>query len=224
MADRKFIAKLKESPMTIVAAMRESATSILLAGDSGAREGVDIKLGSLHKLRSHPKNCLAWGISGNVAVGFEDFTPWLESYNWPPSDWKTFRDQAIDKLSELNGAQRRLAIKAEIKPDDNHVADCLVVGWLDHPEIYLLGADGIAQSYSDMAFEAIGSGAVNAWLAHMTLQHISSVPKLIELQIIMDVVTKTAPFCAAPFQIWRITKDGIWEGLEKGEDAKTKRQ
>lgn len=216
MLDKKLIIKLK-NPMTIIAAMKESEISILLSSDTGAMENLNVRLSNFTKLRSHPKANLAWAASGNKSIGIEDFTPWLESYNWPPSDWKVFKNHAIDKLCELNGEQRRLFAKSGATIEDDILADCLIVGWLDRPEIYLLGNNGIAQSYWDIGFEAIGSGANHAWIAYKALEHITTLPKLLELQIIMDVVARSAVGCELPFHIWRITKDSIEKGLEKSE-------
>jgi hypothetical protein len=208
--------------MTIVVAMKENDNSILLSSDSGAFDAsTNLRFNNCRKLSFHPKALLAWGYSGNPSIGWEDFTPWLKSYNWPPIDWRTFRNQAIDKLAELTGEQRKLAIKAGAKSDEGNLADCLIVGYLDRPEIYYLGVDGNAQSYWDMGFNAIGNGANNAWVSYTALEYLRpKIPKLIELMIVMQNTTQTAIGCEIPCYIWRITEEGIWEGLEKGENAK----
>ncbi len=207
--------------MTIVVAIKESDSSLLLAGDTGAFEpSLNLRFDNMPKLFYHPKGILAWGYSGSPTIVDEDFTPWLKNSIWPPTDWRTFRNQTIDKFAELNGLQRRLATKAEAKDRDNNVADLLLLGWIDTPELYLFGADGNAQSHLRAGFLSIGSGALHAVTAYKALvnENVPNLSILTKLQITMDTVLRTAVGCEFPYNIWRLKKDGIWMGLERGEE------
>jgi ATP-dependent protease HslVU (ClpYQ) peptidase subunit len=215
MLDNKFTLKPKEPPMTIIAAMKENESSILLASDSEVAIG-DIRLNYGNKLCRHPSASLAWAIAGDHTIGVDSFTPWLKAFKAPLPDWKTFSDQAIRKLSELNGERRTLIELSHSKPNKNDVCNCLMVGWLDRPDIYELDDRGIITSYWRFGFHALGSGSLHSWVAYKALTSIglSALPKM---RAIMEAVVTTAPNCNQPIYIWRITQDTIVEGLEKGE-------
>ena len=93
--------------MTVIAAMRESEDAILLAADSGGWEEPGGRIHVADKLQAHATAPIAWASAGNTTVG-SDFDKWLKAYDWPPADWTTFRDEAIESLSRLNGRQREL--------------------------------------------------------------------------------------------------------------------
>ena len=76
MISKKFTLKVKESPMTIVVAIKESDSSLLLAGDTGAFEpSLNLRFDNMPKLFYHPKGILAWGYSGSPTIVDERFHP-----------------------------------------------------------------------------------------------------------------------------------------------------
>ena len=195
--------------MTVIIAMRETDDAILIAADGEATEGSALRLPFGNKLRQHPKGAIAWGASGNPTIGYEDFSPWLMQYSWPPKDWRTFRNNAIREFSRLNGDQRNLTKLAGKTPTEDDTATCLLVGWVGSPGIYEFNDQGKATSYwSPDGFHAIGSGKNHAYVAHRTLA-VMSAPPVDKLVVIMQIVSSTAPGCGLPYTIWRVKENGI---------------
>jgi hypothetical protein len=121
--------------VTVIAAMVESDTSLLLAADSGETEMPgQLRSVFLGKLRRHPSAPLAWAATGDVQLG-KDFTMWLEKYEWPAPSWDVFRDQAAEQLARINGRRRALAKLAGVELSENDCASVLIAGWIDTPQI-----------------------------------------------------------------------------------------
>jgi ATP-dependent protease HslVU (ClpYQ) peptidase subunit len=206
----------REPPVTIIVAMRENDDSVLIAADGESMESSLLRMKNNSKLGKHPAGLIAWGTSGNSAIG-EVFSAWLQSYTWPPKDWFTFKEQAIEELSRLNGRQRELTKLSGAEVKDDYLCSCLLVGLIDSAGIYELDIVGRASPYWEVGFQAIGSGRLHAGVAYRTLCNVSGPTHLQKLIIIMQVVTQTAPGCGPPYTIWRITKDNITD-VSSGED------
>jgi len=203
---------LKEPPVTIIATLRESDTSILIAADSGGvEEPPGIRIQFPIKLRKHTTAPLAWGYTGNPTIG-DDFTDWLRDYEWPPTSWRTFRDDAIRYLATLNGKQRELVELSRAKPGEGDTAQILLAGWLDRPEILELNDRGLATSYSDDQFQAVGAGKPVALIAYWVLEGVIPSP-LEKMKLIMAVASQMTPKCDPPVNIWRVTAEGITDIL-----------
>src|SRR5215216_3828757 len=154
--------------MTIIAAMRESADSILIGAESGQTES-DIGLRSLYltKLQKHPSAPLAWGATGNPTIGINRFGSWLSQFDWPPTDWPSFQNEVVKQLSNLNGWQREMSKLAGVEAKSELLAEVLIVGWLDTPSIFAVDDEGaMVIPDKDMEFYAIGSGGVHARLIY----------------------------------------------------------
>jgi len=199
---------LKEPPVTIIATLRESDTAVLIAADSGGMETPgNIRIQFPIKLRKHSTASLAWGYTGNPTIG-DDFTDWLKAYEWPPTSWRTFRDDAIRYLATLNGKQRELVELSRARPGEEDTAQVLLVGWLGRPEILELDDRGLATSYSDDQFHAVGTGKVVALIAYKALEDEPSSP-LEKMERIMGVASRMTPKCDPPVHIWRVTAESI---------------
>ena len=201
--------------MTVIAAIREHDTALLIAADTGGEENPgQIPIVVPNKLRRHPSAPLAWAAAGNETIG-ADFSEWLVSYAWPPQDWKKFRDEAIEYLSQLNGRQRELLSLARKEPAASDTAVVLVAGWLGTPEILELGDDAKVTSYIDDGFHAVGSGKAHAYIAHRTLEGITGSP-IEKVHRLATVAAIMAPKSSPPVVIWRVTPDGVEEVDGKG--------
>ena len=148
--------------------MRETEESILIACDTEVMEGENLRIPGVLKLKRHRTVSLSWGIAGNRAIG-DDFSHWLSIYDWPPSDWPSFSEDVAGHLSELNGKQRERTKRAGLEPTESEIACCLLVGWLDEPQIYEFDERGRITPYWGKGFHAIGQGKVPAYVAHRTL-------------------------------------------------------
>lgn len=178
-ASRDSLLRLELS-MTVIAALRETSDAILFSADTGGMEqpgGIRVRLGT--KLRKHPEAPLIWAAAGNPTIG-DDFTNWLTRYSWPPPDWATFRDQAIDYLSRLNRRQRELIqLAAKGPPSASDTTVILLAGWLnDELDLLELGDDGKAISYAADGFHAVGGGKVPAYVAHRVLDTLKESPEM----------------------------------------------
>lgn len=203
--------------LTVVIAMRENDSSILMAADGEVLESGMIRLQGEIKLHCHPIGVIAWGTSGNLTIGKDEFGTWLKAYQWPPNSWVTFRDAAVEKLAELNGERRRLKSKAGLRASLDDVADCVIAGWIDGPNIYEFDDSGGYKSYWERGFHVIGSGKDSAWAIYKAFDEIDTIKPLEpleKLRIIMKVVVSITPKCGEPRHIWRIKQEGITENLE----------
>lgn len=193
--------------LTVIVAMKESDNSVLLAADGEGLEADAIKV-QKSKLRRHPSAPLAWGATGNPTIE-DDFTKWLQGYAWPPSNKGIFREQLINRLSELNGKQRELTSLAKAEIKDDYLCSVLLVGYLDELIIIELDSVGRASLYNEIGFQAIGSGRGHAWIAHKALKMLNGLTQLEKIKIIMQTVITSAPKCGPPIEIWHITAEGI---------------
>jgi hypothetical protein len=203
--------------LTLIAALRESDTGVLIAADSGESETPgDLHSLQLYKLRQHPRAPLAWGAAGSGQIGHVEFTRWLEGIERLPATWDRFQDRAAERLAQLNGRRRELARLACAPGAEGDTATVLIVGWLDRPEIVELDDSGGATAYWDRGFMAIGSGKPHALIAYRTLSLVpdAQLPPLQRLRWIMDVAAGMVRDCAPPVHVWRITRDGITNALD----------
>jgi len=195
--------------MTVIIALRESDTSILLAGDGEVSEEGALRL-TLQKLRKHHSKPLAWGYIGNNIIDNEGFSQWLQS-DKRPNEWIPFVQQAIKEFSELNGRQIQLVKSTGRIPTPKDMIACLLIGWLDKANIVELSESGKATSYIDAGFHAMGAGKVHAYTAQRVLSTIGGYKPLDMLNMIMEITTSLASGCGKPYWIWRITPDGVTE-------------
>ena len=193
--------------LTVIVAIKESDSSVLLAADGEVLEGDAIREVKA-KLRKHPSAPLAWGATGNTTIDY-DFTKWLQEYAWPPSNEDVFREQLINKLSELNGKQRELTSLAKAQIKEDYLCSVSLVGYLNKLMLLELDDVGRASLYDGIGFQAIGSGKGHAWIAYKMLKTASDLSQLNKLKIIMQTVITTAPRCGLPIEIWRVTEKGI---------------
>lgn len=121
------------------------------------------------KIQRHPSAPLAWGSTGNAALGIHKFGKWLKQHDWPPPDWDTFQAEATRKVAEINGEQREIWKLAGVAEDTDHLFGVLLIGWSgNEPLILEIDDKGIPNIVEKMPpFHAIGSGGVHANLIHL---------------------------------------------------------
>lgn len=206
--------------MTIIVALKESDTSILLATDSEVSEEGGLRL-TKQKLREHRARPIAWGFGGDNVIHTEEFTQWLQSGE-RPKEWLPFAKEAIEEFAKLNGRLIQLVKLTQRNPTERDMVICLLAGWLDGPNIIELNERGKATSYWESGFHAIGGGKVPAYTAYKVISHIGGYTPLDTLDMVMDIVTTLVDKCSKPYCIWRITPENITElkGISSGEDKK----
>jgi hypothetical protein len=204
-------------PMTVIASLRESATSILIAADSGRAELLghppQIFASKVdNKLQKHSKAALAWGTAGSASIGVDQFGRWLENFRWPPTSWEDFKDQATHELAELNAKVRQSVLFAGAKPEYFDVASALVVGWLNgKPQVLEISDRGTSYVIDDK-FYAIGSGALSARIIDRAFTAAGlDKPPVERLLLNMRLVCEVASYCAEPIHIWRVESAGVTE-------------
>ena len=216
---------LKESLLTIIAAVRENDDSILLAADSGIMD-----FGGLRDRLPYPKLnkleglAVAWGCSGNGTLG-EEFNKALRTEAFSPVSWEDIQRTIVAKLGFLNGRQRDDTRRAGVNPTGDHTISCLFAGWIgEQPGIYEFDDQGRVASYWEQGFYAVGSGSYVAAIVEKTLRKVEAT-QLVKLKLLMEMVITSARGCEPPMIIWRITKNTIsevaveQESNESGEPA-----
>lgn len=196
--------------MTIVAFMRETPDSLLLAADSQFTSG-DIRM-SKSKLRQITNQQIVWSSAGNPSIGLDEFGGWLNTYDFSGSVWASFINHATNKLSELNGAQRKRTELSggEWKPEE-YAAEVLIVGWIvDKAGAYILSNDGRLIDVLDYGFDAIGTGAKYAKIALWATELCGEKQdNLKTLKIVMRVIAEHVQDCCLPVELCRIKRDII---------------
>ncbi len=195
--------------MTIIIAVKESDTSLLIGADTMQSEDNNLRIQNARKLFTHPSANIAWGIAGNVEIGNNEFSPWLQAQD-VNHDWETLKKSIAEKIAVFNGNQRYLAHKSNINSPKSHLMSCLLVGWRnDVPQIYEFTDDTRIQSYIVDAFKAIGSGICAAYGAHYVLKQMENTNALDRIKGALDATVNTVSSCCSPCNILRVKNDGI---------------
>lgn len=212
-----FAPQLGVTPLTIVAIMKESEDSLLLAADRQIT-GDAIRVLRL-KLRKVPNQQIAWSSSGNSSIGLGEFGHWLERYDFDGKDWWSFGLDAADKLSELNGNQRKRTELSRAKLRDEDIcAAVLIAGWLKGEiRAFALTSVGILSDALEGNFNAIGNGGDFAVVAKTAIEMCGvNLDCFTTLRFTMESVAGHVVGCNAPIDIWRINKDFIEDAMRKG--------
>lgn len=198
--------------MTIVAVMKESEASLLLAADSQfTAEGTKK---SQSKLRQIPNQQIAWSCAGNPSIGLDEFGDWLTSYDFAgkaSKGWRPFIDAASKKLSQLNGAQRERTRLSRAEWNKNLVAEVLIAGWLNNKlGAYVLCDDGVRYDVLRENFDAIGTGRAAALAARSVVKSCKvDLDEFTTLKIVIEAVAVHVQDCCSPIEMWRIKRDKI---------------
>lgn len=215
----KLLLREERPPVTVVSVLWESDDSILVAADSGVTEvdGLSIMKSSTDKkLQSHPSGELAWAITGNASIG-DRLTDWMMSYRWPPDNLDTFTDDVSAKVAELNGHRRRNLELARLKEKPDDTATILLVACLDSLYVVVIDDSGNFTRYrrAEYPFYAIGSGGPHARLIDAAYRaiHLSIIPIVQRMNIVMGLASIKEQQCSPPINIWRVSKQGITKDL-----------
>lgn len=211
------ITPLREYPVTIVAFIRESEESLLIASDSQFTSG-DIRM-TASKLRQIPNEKIMWSCAGNPSIGLDEFGDWINTYDFKDVDWATFAKIAITQLSRLNGEQKgRTELSGmEYKPESMG-AEILIVGWLNgKPNAYILSENGTFTDVLQHEFWAIGTGGRYARIAKYTVDLCGQKGKLSTFKIVMEIIARHVQDCCLPVESYRIKKDSIERAFGFGE-------
>jgi ATP-dependent protease HslVU (ClpYQ) peptidase subunit len=206
----KFDLVLKDSAMTIVAALREDSNSVLIAADSLITENDGIRSGSYDKLQHHASAPVAWGAAGNTTISMMQFGEWMHRFSWPPKDWPTARVKIAEHLSRLNGKQRKLCTLAGVEAKPGDLGHILVVAHFGGCiEIFEVDGFGVVSIIpQEQEFHAIGSGAPHAIIAQRAMNYSKSASPYTKLRVLMSVAAECAPSCAPPVHIGKVTATG----------------
>lgn len=204
-----------EASMTVIVAMRESDDAILIGSDGEFTDTLGLR-DTDTKLRRIEEEAVVWGCTGSSTVG-DDFSEWLRQFKWPPPNWKVFRDDAVEKLADLNGRQRTLVAKAGAEWKDEYAAECLLTGWIGEiPEMFEFNNRGEVTSYIKQGFYAIGAGRLIASVADRILRRLQGLTPMEKFGLLMDVVVSMTPKCGPPIYIWRVKPRGVEEVATRG--------
>lgn len=195
--------------LTVIIAMKESNDALLIGADKMSIEGKALKVAGSSKLFKHHNKNIVWGCAGNKHIARGDFNPWLQSLDIG-DDWQALKKTVADKIAELNGEQRARTIRAGIKPDENHVISCLLVGWIKgKPKIIEFTHDGKIASYIDDGFQAIGA-VVIPWSAYTAMSKVTRSNEK-KFKTILRTTVNLARDCGGGYDIIRVKRDNIEE-------------
>jgi hypothetical protein len=207
----------ERSTMTIVMVMAE-ATKIWIGADVQLSEP-DIELQStIGKLQKHPTAPVAWGTSGNPALGIDQFSPWLKSYPWPPTSINQFRDDVAAQVARINGKQRehcKLAgIELPLNKESDELFSLLLAAWLDDaPLVIWIDYRGVQSAVSSLPFEAIGAGRAHAKIINTTLNQLVNKnlfhTSFERFRFTLTLASQIALSCSTPVMIWEVSKKGV---------------
>jgi len=188
---------------------------ILIASDSQLTEAPGGLRSVMQKLQRHDSAPLAWGTSGNPALGIDQFTEWLKSYPWPPKSKAEFQDKVAKKVSEINGKQRGRCKSAGVEATEEELFSVLVAAWLDD-DAFVLAVDnrGVIDSIDSLSFHAIGSGRIFAKVVNTTINSLTPSPFsdwVERFRFTVKLVASVAPACSSPMAIWKLERSGITE-------------
>ncbi len=188
---------------------------ILIGSDSQLTEAPEGLRSTIKKLQRHNSAPLAWGTSGNPALGIDRFTDWLKSCPWPPKSKAAFQDSVAKKVAEINGKQREHCKSAGVDPTEEELFSVLVTAWIDD-EAFVLAVDnrGVIASIEALSFHAIGSGRIFAKVVNTTINSLTTSPfsNWVErFRFTVTLVASIAPACSSPTAIWKLERSGITE-------------
>jgi hypothetical protein len=200
--------------MTVIAALKESPDSILIAADSQTMEievTGQVRHSTSHKLQVHPKLPMAWGVYDNVSIGV-DFNEWLNQYHWAPSiDWYDIQHQIAERLATLNGNQRRLCTIAGRLVQDSELCGALIVAFYGGVgRVFQVSGSGMASAKRELEFHAVGSGFIHANIAYKTIMRVKPDSSAEDkLRTAVRIAAEDAPSCGPPVHIARVTSNGV---------------
>lgn len=204
--------------LTLIAAMLWR-DCILLGADSQAVESEDDLRLSINKLQRHDSNMIAWGTSGNPALGIDQFTTWLQSYAWPPKSKDQFKNEVAMKVAEINGEQRKRLKAAGVEESEdklkNRLFSALVAARLDdNAFIFVVNNDGEFGSFDDLELHAIGSGKGHVKVINTTIRNLKPPPfsnPIKQFKFTVNLAAGLASTCSTPTVFLKLDRDGITE-------------
>lgn len=201
---------LKEPPMTVIAAMRESEDSLLIAVDSQYIEMPGkIPFATDTKLQSHPSFPLAWGVADNSTIG-NRFSEKVKKLQLSSANWNDVEDELNRELSTLNAKQRAFSKRAGVNSLPGELASVLAIGFV--------GAEGRIFEIDDRGmvtvmphgFHVIGSGKVYATSAYKMLTYLPTHATVEEkLKAITAVTAEMVESCGPHVHWGRVTPNSF---------------
>lgn len=200
-----------EPLMSVIAAMWEGDSSILLAADSALTEpAYAVRSRYPVKLRKHETAPIAWGVAGNPTLGYR-FSEWLKQYHWPPDDEFSFEDDCATGFAQVCGKQRAVIKLSGAKPEPDDFADVLIAAWLKRPILFQVNERGVIYAVErEMEFHALGSGGLHAKVAYSVIKTATVQGSLAaKLHLVLSHASTIAIGCSPPVHVWRVQRDGI---------------
>jgi hypothetical protein len=200
-----------EEPVTVIAALRESEESVLLAVDSGETEshwGLRSLASKLH--RNAPAR-LAWALAGNPEIGEQGLNEWLLSHSGPPPDWDEFVYALAERVAMLNGRERQLTKLSGARGSAQDTAELLLVAWSNGPRMVEINDKGRRTTPAG-DFCAIGTGGLHAWIAYEAVSMASTIthmPHRLRFVVAMMTAAHHAPACSPPVRGVQVTRDAV---------------
>jgi hypothetical protein len=197
--------------MTIILAMRESDTAILLAADSAWTEhtaqGTIRSPSQEPKLHQLGKSPLMIGTASDQGRLTTDFVNFLQSLS--VDNWDDLKDTVRPFHARLHGDAKGLYELARKEFLSTNGLDGLLVGWIGgKPDIVEFQNPGKTDSYWEEGFHAIGGASGFAIVVYQALKDVDMEP-LGKLNRILDTLIYSVPLIKGPKVVWRVTPHGV---------------
>ena len=188
--------------MTLLACIR-TKDALLIGADSlmvNSETAVGTKTEKLYRIGSS----VVWGFSGDESVGYE-FKRWADDKERAIMSWEAVKKEAEQKLSELNGLNRRLAA---LSRTDAQVAEVLIAGYLGSPRILTIHNSGAATFREPEEGAFLGSGSAYAEVAWKALLRAGHKANVDTFTTVLETVAASVVGCGPPIQLFEITASG----------------
>ncbi|GEM_PF-4473609 len=195
--------------MTIVTALREGESSLLIAADKIAFDELTQVETSVEKLYLHPKASVVIGCAGNLQMA-RDFGKWFQELDIQ-QDWTQVERLLREHLAIMHGQERGLVELRREQWSSNHVVHCLVIGSLN-AQNKILEITETSQFHDE--FYAIGSVVRQAYAARFAITQLTQnhAANLSKVQVLWTITTG-AIYSATqrPIDLVRVTTGSLPE-------------
>jgi ATP-dependent protease HslVU (ClpYQ) peptidase subunit len=192
--------------MTLLACIR-TPNSLIVGADSAAMDLQTAVSYTVEKLYRIGQKNVVWGFAGDDSVGYE-FKSWADSKKSAVINWDAVREEATQKLAELNGRNRALASIAHAQ-NDAKVAEVLIAGYLGTPRILVIRNDGSSTFCEEDLSVFLGSGTGHARIVWEALCRAGHDANADTLQITLETVADSLAGCGRPIRLLEITEDEV---------------
>lgn len=204
--------------MTLIAVVKETEESLLIAADNLERGGGGFSVTPRSKLHKSKGGVFAWACSGNAAVG-----SWLSNHlsDNVPMSWETVSNPAAlpKVVAQLNADQRGIIQLTRNEWKDDYGVTCVMAGCLDGGlGIWDIDTNGQPTPHMERGVLFDGGPAQYAEVAWAVLED-STKAAIDKLRAVYRCVALNGRIIDENPDVWRITSEGITVVQGRDDDS-----